>query len=257
MFALTPYYAMNGFRDIKAILLQFQTMNLDVLQELVSAFALKNDGAGLKIFFESLLSINEATKNTAVSQLLAYAQAQLKQPLFALINKLSTQYPNDIGLFAPLLLNVVILQPGEAMYLDACTPHAYLEGTAIEIMANSDNVLRAGLTPKHIDVPELIANTLFVTKPASELLLAPKVSDGEAYYAVPTPDFKFSVYKATQNKTVSIDTAEILFAIDQPLFVKHPNNQTITIEKGESIFIPAYAKEYITSCQGCFVRAYN
>ncbi|MCV5928355.1 mannose-6-phosphate isomerase, partial [Escherichia coli] len=72
-------------------------------------------------------------------------------PLFNLILELETQYPGDIGLFAPLLLNVITLKPGEAMFLDAETPHAYLKGTGLEIMANSDNVLRAGLTPKYMD----------------------------------------------------------------------------------------------------------
>ena len=67
-------------------------------------------------------------------------------------------YPDDSGLFSPLLLNVVKLNPGEAMFLFAETPHAYLQGVALEVMANSDNVLRAGLTPKYIDIPELVAN---------------------------------------------------------------------------------------------------
>lgn len=93
--------------------------------------------------------------------MLSYARSHAKQPIFALIEELATQYPNDIGLFAPLMLHVLTLQPGEAMFLDARTPHAYLKGTALEIMANSDNVLRAGLTPKHIDVVELAKCTLF------------------------------------------------------------------------------------------------
>ncbi|TOC16456.1 mannose-6-phosphate isomerase, partial [Vibrio parahaemolyticus] len=67
-------------------------------------------------------------------------------------------------LFAPLMLNVLTLKPGEAMFLDARTPHAYIGGTGLEVMANSDNVLRAGLTSKHIDVYELARCTLFDEK---------------------------------------------------------------------------------------------
>ncbi|MFV2740193.1 mannose-6-phosphate isomerase, class I, partial [Escherichia coli] len=74
------------------------------------------------------------------------------------IRLISEFYPDDSGLFSPLLLNVVKLNPGEAMFLFAETPHAYLQGVALEVMANSDNVLRAGLTPKYIDIPELVAN---------------------------------------------------------------------------------------------------
>lgn len=89
------------------------------------------------------------------------------------IRVISTFYPDDSGLFSPLLLNVVKLNPGEAMFLFAETPHAYLNGVALEVMANSDNVLRAGLTPKYIDIPELVANVKFVAKPAAELLTQP------------------------------------------------------------------------------------
>jgi hypothetical protein len=80
-------------------------------------------------------------------------------------------YPDDSGLLS-LLLNVVKLNPGEAMFLFAETPHAYLQGVALEVMANSDNVLRAGLTPKYIDIPELVANVKF-GQPAGELLTQP------------------------------------------------------------------------------------
>jgi mannose-6-phosphate isomerase len=90
-------------------------------------------------------------------------------------------YPDDSGLFSPLLLNVVKLNPGEAMFLFAETPHAYLQGVALEVMANSDNVLRAGLTPKYIDIPELVANVKFVAKPAGELLTQPVQHGGAGF----------------------------------------------------------------------------
>jgi mannose-6-phosphate isomerase len=90
-------------------------------------------------------------------------------------------YPDDSGLFSPLLLNVVKLNPGEAMFLFAETPHAYLQGVALEVMANSDNVLRAGLTPKYIDIPELVANVKFVAKPAGELLTQPVQHRGAGF----------------------------------------------------------------------------
>ena len=72
-----------------------------------------------------------------------------------------SRYPGDVSAVAPLYLNVVTLAPGDALFLPAGELHAYLEGTALEIMANSDNVLRGGLTPKHVDVPELLATLVF------------------------------------------------------------------------------------------------
>ena len=72
-----------------------------------------------------------------------------------LILRLQTQFPDDVGVFAPLFLNLVRLQPGEAIFLSAGLPHAYLDGNCLEAMARSDNVVRAGLTPKLRDTPVL------------------------------------------------------------------------------------------------------
>ncbi|BDH56299.1 hypothetical protein MTP03_12380 [Tsukamurella sp. PLM1] len=69
---------------------------------------------------------------------------------------LGERYPDDAGVLAALLLNRVVLEPGQALYLAAGNLHAYVSGAAVEVMANSDNVLRGGLTPKHVDVPELL-----------------------------------------------------------------------------------------------------
>ena len=71
------------------------------------------------------------------------------------------------------------------------------------------------------------------------------------------PDFKFSVYKQVNDIALQNTSAEILFAIDAPLTVTHQNGETLTLEKGQSVFIPAYAKAYSAHCDGMFARAYN
>jgi mannose-6-phosphate isomerase len=80
------------------------------------------------------------------------------------------------------------------MFLDAQTPHAYIHGTGIEIMASSDNVLRAGLTPKHIDVEELIKNTKFQPSVFTELKLKAQCVDHKKVFHVPVDDFNFEVH---------------------------------------------------------------
>merc|ERR1712072_492467 len=80
-------------------------------------------------------------------------------PTHALIMRLHTQYPGDIGCFCPFFLNHITLQPGEAIFLAANEPHAYLSGDLAECMACSDNVIRSGLTPKFKDV-ELLCECL-------------------------------------------------------------------------------------------------
>ncbi|PST87795.1 mannose-6-phosphate isomerase, class I [Photobacterium iliopiscarium] len=257
VFALTPYQAMNGFRELAEIVELFTTINLDVISDLVNTFVANQTETGLRDFFEAMLSLEGERKEVAVNGLLAFCHEHKEQPLFALLIDLSEQYPGDIGLFVPLMLNVLTLQPGEAMFLSACTPHAYIKGTGLEIMANSDNVLRAGLTPKFMDVPELVANTEFKSMAANELLLAPTMVAGGLDYQIPVPDFKFSVYKQVNDIALQNTSAEILFAIDAPLTVTHQNGETLTLEKGQSVFIPAYAKAYSAHCDGMFARAYN
>ena len=257
VFALTPYQAMNGFRELAEIVELFTTINLDVISDLVNTFVANQTETGLRDFFEAMLSLEGERKEVAVNGLLAFCHEHKEQPLFALLIDLSEQYPGDIGLFVPLMLNVLTLQPGEAMFLSACTPHAYIKGTGLEIMANSDNVLRAGLTPKFIDVSELVANTEFKSMAANELLLAPTMVAGGLDYQIPVPDFKFSVYKQVNDIALQNTSAEILFAIDAPLTVTHQNGETLTLEKGQSVFIPAYAKAYSAHCDGMFARAYN
>ncbi|CAM5684917.1 mannose-6-phosphate isomerase, class I [Streptomyces violaceorubidus] len=93
-------------------------------------------------------------------------------------------YPGDPGVLAAMLLNHVRLQPGEALYLVVGIPHAYLNGLGVEIMANSDNVLRCGLTPKHVDVPELLRIVRF--EAGDPGILRPEASpDGEEVYRHP------------------------------------------------------------------------
>ncbi|MWL75271.1 mannose-6-phosphate isomerase, class I, partial [Escherichia coli] len=123
-------------------------------------------------------------------------------------------YPDDSGLFSPLLLNVVKLNPGEAMFLFAETPHAYLQGVALEVMANSDNVLRAGLTPKYIDIPELVANVKFEAKPAAELLTQPVKNGAELDFPIPVDDFAFALHDLSRNETaIAQQSAAILFCV--------------------------------------------
>ena len=107
--------------------------------------------------------------------------------------ELGERYPGDAGVLASLLLNRINLNAGEAIYLPAGNLHTYLHGVGVEVMANSDNVLRGGLTPKHVDVPELLRVLDFT--PASEDLIRPKITtDGiELVYDTPAPEFAVSV----------------------------------------------------------------
>lgn len=255
VFALTPYQAMNGFRAIPAILALFDAMALPALAELTAALRQSQDEAGLQHFFHQMLILDGARKEEALAGLLAYAAARQDDETFALITSLAAQYPGDVGLFSPLLLNVVTLKPGQAMYLDACTPHAYVRGTGLEIMANSDNVLRAGLTPKYIDVAELLDCTRCLPKPDDQILLAPHLEGAVQHFEVPVPDFTFSVYPAGEH-ALTTASAEILFAIDGTVTLQQ-GEQSLRLEKGQSAFIPAATGSYQLLAEGRVARAGN
>ncbi|MDF2154527.1 mannose-6-phosphate isomerase, class I [Vibrio sp. CAU 1672] len=257
VYALTDYQAMNGFRSYQEIIDEFTRLNIPELSELLTCFNQQPNSQGLETFFSQLLSMSKQRKDNALDQLLTYASMNANQELYQLVTELAGQYPGDIGLFAPLLLNVITLKPGEAMFLSARTPHAYIKGTGLEIMANSDNVLRAGLTPKHMDIDELIQCTDFVPKPYGSLRLAPTQHGCHHDYAVPVTDFSFSILHQPENEQVVTSSAEILLAIDDNLTLLSANGEILTAVKGQSVFIPAYVGRYTVSSSGRVARAFN
>ncbi|WP_282176261.1 mannose-6-phosphate isomerase, class I [Vibrio nereis] len=257
VYALTDYQAMNGFREYKAIVEAFEALNIPELEELVTAFKQEQNSLGLEHFFSQLLTLEDAQKHSAIGKLVEFAQHNAGNEIYDLIIELSKQYPGDIGLFAPLILNVITLKPGEAMFLSARTPHAYIKGTGLEIMANSDNVLRAGLTPKHMDVDELVKCTDFVPKPFDSLRLAAKTQGCQQAYPIPVSDFKFTILHQPNRELVNIESAEILMAIDEDLTLIGSNGESLTATKGQSIFVPAYANCYMVTSSGRVARAFS
>ncbi|WP_428796388.1 mannose-6-phosphate isomerase, class I [Vibrio kasasachensis] len=255
VYALTSYQAMNGFRSTEEIIANFSRLDIPELAALLAALVENQTAQGLSDFFSALLSLDGESKDNALTALMAYANRS-QDPLMALIVELETQYPGDIGLFVPLTLNIITLEPGQAMFLDAETPHAYIKGTGLEIMANSDNVLRAGLTPKYMDIEELVACTIFEEKPFNTLLLEPKVNDEVLEYPIPVEDFKFAIIPSSTARVIEIDSAEILLPLDGAMTLTHRNGQSCVIEKGQSVFVPAYAQSYTLECQGRVARAY-
>ncbi|MUK37300.1 mannose-6-phosphate isomerase, class I [Aliivibrio fischeri] len=254
VYALTEYQAMNGFREVSEIITNFSRLDIDELKPLIKVLHITPNG--LQTFFEGLNKLHEESKFSAINKLIDYAKKTTEKP-FDLILELNEFYPNDIGLFAPLMLNVITLMPGEAMFLNACTPHAYIKGAGLEIMANSDNVLRAGLTPKHIDVDELIKCTEFKSINVDTLLNKSTLKDELEEFLVPVNDFRFGIYTNPSDQEISINSAQILLPLDNTLYLTSESGETLDIEKGFSVFIPAYAKSIILSSKGRVAKAFT
>ncbi|WP_328590415.1 mannose-6-phosphate isomerase, class I [Veronia nyctiphanis] len=239
VYALTPYEAMNGFRPLSQIFGLFKILKINSLQNELSEFEQAMTPYGLKSFFKALLSLPSNRKEASVHELMRRVKQYPNNEVSGLIRRLAVQYPSDVGLFAPLLMNVVNLRPGEAMFLSANTPHAYVHGVGLEIMANSDNVLRAGLTSKHIDVKALIDNTHFIPKLPDSLVLEPENRGNVLHYPVPVSDFKFSIYREGEHD-LHTDSAEIILAVEGELLLTTSLGEVVALNKGQSVFIPAY-----------------
>ncbi|MCW2105651.1 UNVERIFIED_ORG: mannose-6-phosphate isomerase [Rahnella aquatilis] len=254
VYALTPFQAMNGFRELREIVSLLQPVA--GAHPLIASFLTSPDVDHLRTLFAGLLSLEGEDKSRALDVLKSVLDEQQGEP-WDTIRSISEFYPDDSGLFSPLLLNVITLQPGEGMFLYAETPHAYLKGVSLEVMANSDNVLRAGLTPKYIDIPELLANLKFNARPASELLTTPVVKGAELNFPIPVEDFAFSIHSlSAEPQTLEQDSAAIVFCIEgQSVLVK--NNQTLVLNPGESCFLSADESPVTASGNGRIARVFN
>ncbi|MGW0533655.1 mannose-6-phosphate isomerase, class I [Streptomyces sp. NPDC003032] len=187
--ALTSFDGLCGFRapDRTADLLE--ALGVDSLKPYVDLLRAHPEEAALREVLTAVLSADPEQMAETVTEFTAAAQRL--GGVYAPYADLAHHYPGDPGVIAAVLLNHVRLQPGEALFLGAGVPHAYLDGLGVEIMANSDNVLRCGLTPKHVDVPELLRIVRFeATDPG---VLRPEASPtGEEVYETPIDEFRLS-----------------------------------------------------------------
>jgi mannose-6-phosphate isomerase len=163
------------------------------------------------------------------------------------MKKLHNEYPADIGVFSPILLNLVCLRPSQAMFLPAGELHAYLDGVGIELMANSDNVLRGGLTPKHVDVPELM-NVLNFEEREIDILHPSESNECERIYTSRADEFVLSVIALKKDLTFYSPinrSVEILLCTDGEVIITDlGNNDKLAFDRGKSIIIPAAVKSY-------------
>ena len=254
VYALTPFQAINGFRPLKEIAALL--LPVAAAHPAIEKFIHAPDAANLSDLFASLLSMEGEVKARALDILREQLNANAGEP-WQTISSIAEVYPDDSGLFSPLLLNVIELQPGQAMFLFAETPHAYLNGVALEIMANSDNVLRAGLTPKYIDIPELLANLKFVEKPADMLLTVPVQQGNTQTFPIPVEDFAFAIHTlSAEPLSVKQQSAAIIFCIEGEAVLDN-GKQQLTLKPGESAFIAASESPITLSGSGRVARAFN
>ncbi|HNV92377.1 MAG TPA: mannose-6-phosphate isomerase, class I [Candidatus Cloacimonas sp.] len=238
--ALTPFIAMCGFRPYEEIIRNFQILGIDNLWPALSSFQTKPCSKNLQELFNHILTSEPSQLETTLS-----AMENCKNnisPKFRftcqICKHLNEFYPQDSGVLSPLLLNTFTLQPGQAIFLEPGILHSYIQGAGIEIMANSDNVIRGGLTPKHIDRDILFAITRFETYLPKLLHPHLKLNELVPY---PNPAEEFHLYR------LILEGNYILTNQYKPMLVfcfrgSLNTESGLSLQRGKAMFIPSEEK---------------
>ncbi len=239
--ALTPFEALCGFRAPETSAAVLEAAGVPRLAPVVAA--LRTGPAGLRDAVEMLLTWPADDRSALVEDLCAASAAETYADDFALARALAAHYPGDPGVLVALLLNHVRLAPGEAIWMPAGNLHAYLKGAGVEIMAASDNVLRGGLTPKRVDVGELLRVLRFEV--LEDPILPPTpVSAGVVTWRVPVREFAlYRVDLGDSGPPVEVPAAgpRILVGVAGETFAGAGHGTPIDLGPGAAAFVPADA----------------
>ncbi|MFB8175796.1 mannose-6-phosphate isomerase, class I [Streptomyces sp. NPDC055966] len=245
--ALTEFDGLCGFRDPVQAADLLAGLDVDSLKPYVDLLHARPEDAALREVLTAILSAAPEEMAHTVAE--ASAACTRLGGAYTPYADIAHHYPGDPGVIAAMLLNHVRLQPGEALFLGAGIPHAYLNGLGVEIMANSDNVLRCGLTPKHVDVPELLRVVRFEASDPG--VLRPEASAaGEEVYETPIDEFRLSRYVFAEGTTahdLTLDTPQILLCTAGS--VRAGEHE---LGPGQSVFVPAGEKAAVSGAGTVF-----
>ncbi|SDH57094.1 mannose-6-phosphate isomerase, type 1 [Actinokineospora alba] len=243
--ALTEFHALAGFRDPHRTVALLDAVRTPSLSPYIDLLSDQPDPDGLRALFTTWITLPQTSLESLLPDLFDACVRHMKEHgEFTLecqtVLELGERYPGDSGVLAALLLNRLVLRPGEAIYLPAGNLHAYLHGTGVEILANSDNILRGGLTPKHVDVPELLRVLDFR---CGDMPVTTGDHDGELRtYRTDAAEFELSRIEWPDD-----DRAEVAMPSGRPQIVVCTEGAVtvrgysgeITLARGHSIWVPA------------------
>jgi mannose-6-phosphate isomerase len=220
--ALTEFDALIGFRDIIDIKGKLAQLGPVSLKREISLL-----DHGIGEFYKSLLYHEKPVEvlNEIESNLGKIVEGEW-------IRKLMAQYPGDLGAIAPAYLNLVHMMPGQGVFLEARTLHAYLKGSIIEVMANSDNVVRGGLTEKYMDKVELLK--IVDPKPTTVTLLEPARTAVTSYN---TPATEFALQKIYGKANYRSSPATSILLCTEGQVILETGSQEYTLGKGKSVLV--------------------
>ncbi len=267
--ALGPFEALCGFRPLDETLALLDRLAVPALDALAAPLREAASPGNLRRCFESLMTLDAAVARALVDDVVAACRREAardvagrEQPApqsgaqLAWAVRLAGLHPGDAGVVASLLLNHVRLDAGQAIALRAGQLHTYLGGTGIELMASSDNVLRGGLTSKHVDARELVAILDFRAAPCVPVEVR-ALCEHESELVTATEDFRLTRIELSPGQTCRPPRRgpELLLCIDGAADVALEGAAPQRIEKGESVFVSASDGRYALSGRATLFRA--
>ena len=241
--ALTSFEALVGFRDPVRTAQLFEDLGVgDALASVIGPLRDRDGSPALQEVFLDVLSLDD--RRHLVDEVLGAAVNHLDAPgelgLFARTAvEIDEYFPSDPGILAALLLNRFSLEPGQALALAPGVMHSYLRGCCIEVMANSDNVLRGGLTAKHIDVDALLHVVSFAPTPAEVLL--PSGSDGTYIYPTSFEEFELWLLQPTDGSPLQVPRSDSgrICLVASGSFELSGDGDPVVLKPGKAVFIGA------------------
>ncbi len=261
VYALTRFEAVCGFRAPRRAAELLLGLDAPLAKELHDVLVARPTAAGIEAAFTQLLRPQTRPDARAVQEVVDACGARLEAGSPSpradrVVLRLAEAYPGDPGVVTSLLLNPVTLHPGDSLFVPAGGVHAYLSGVGIEIMASSDNVLRAGLTPKHVDVDELLRNVDYVAAPP--IRIAPERFHGatRVFYA-PVDDFELSVTELRDDEVHPLPGRgpRVLLCLEGAIDVTNAAGEILSLSQGQAAFVPASDGALTVRGEGRLVEA--
>src|SRR5271163_1265877 len=249
--ALQQFEVLAGFRPAAHTIELLRALAVSDLDPFIDLLNDQSDADGLRALFTTWITAPQPDIDVLVTAVLDGAINYLSSGAteFATVAKtvleLGELYPGDAGVLAALLLNRITLGPGEGIFLSAGNLHAYLRGVGLEVMANSDNVLRGGLTPKHVDVPELLRVLDFAPTPEAQLRTPVRQEGIGLIYETPADEFAVALLSIDGehlghevDASSSHEGPQILLCTEGSTIV-HGKSGSLTLERGMAAWVSA------------------
>ena len=259
--ALTHFEVLVGFRPPEEITAFGRLIDSSSYRRLIDRLEKGGGRMELSVFFYSLMTLPgeprlgliDAACETAKRRLAEGGADEAETTAWRWVLELERLRPGDIGVLAPLVFNILELEPGEGIFITPGQPHAYLGGTALEIMANSDNVIRCALTEKHVDIAEFISILGFEAgRPAKAETT--RSAPGVDRFNCDIPEFSLTRVDAASRPSFVVKGPEILLCTEGRVSVRS-EERVHELERGSSVFVCASADQWTGGGSGILWRA--